>query len=174
MKLFKYYNLKTIIIFILCCGHYHTYAQKNNTYSNKKATILSIACPGLGQCYNKKYWKAPIIYAGLSGSMYFYLKNNNQYNSYKSSYIAETDDDPNTINSSNYTASNLVTLKNYYRNNRDIAGLLFLLCYLLNIMDAAVDSHLLDYNINDDLSLNLKTKDINNTDIMSICLKLSL
>jgi len=163
MKLLNYYNLKRFVLFlIILISNNVVYSQTDSKKSATTASILSMACPGLGQIYNKKYWKAPIIYAGLGGTIYYYYHNNAKYNQYKSAYIAETDDDETTSNNSGYTTSNLITLQDYYRNSRDLFGLLFLLVYLLNIVDASVDAHLIDYNINDNLSLNLKPNYINN------------
>ena len=127
--------------------------------SPKKSAILSASCPGLGQVYNKKYWKVPIIYAALGGTLYYYFDYNDKYNMYKDAYIARTDDDETTIdNFSNYTPNNLITLQDYYRDSRDLSGLVFILIYVLNIVDASVDAHLTNYNINDNLSLHLKSE----------------
>ena len=97
--------------------------------------------------------------------MYWWTLNLNlniltKYNDYKSAYIARNDNDPNTIdNLTNYSNTNLITLKDYYRNSRDLSIFLFILTYFLNIVDASVDTHLLNYNLNDDLSINLKPND---------------
>ena len=157
MKFLKYYNLNSfIILYALIIGPSIS-AQNEIHKTVKKATILSAACPGLGQFYNKKYWKVPIIYLGLGGSIYYYIKNNSKYEEYKSAYSARNDDDPNTNdNFMNYTNTNLITLQDYYRDNRDLSQLFFFLIYLLNIVDASVDAHLTNYNINNNLSLYLK------------------
>ena len=90
MKLLNYYNLKRFVLFlIILISNNVVYSQNDSKKSATTASILSIACPGLGQIYNKKYWKAPIIYAGLGSTMYYYYHNNDKYNLYKSAYIAE-------------------------------------------------------------------------------------
>ena len=91
---------------------------------------------------------------------YYYIDNNQQYQNYQTAYIARNDNDPNTIdNLPNYSNTNLITLKDYYRNSRDLSIFLFILTYFLNIVDASVDTHLLNYNLNNDLSINLKPND---------------
>ncbi len=164
-----------IIILVLSLNHFAV-GQNYNDKRIKNATILSTACPGLGQIYNKKYWKAPIIYTALGSTIYYYIDNNTKYKNYKKAYIDRNDDNPLTIdNYSNYTNSNLITLQDYYRNSRDISGLLLLLVYILNIVDASVDAHLAQYNINDDLSLNFQPKtNPNKYEIFNISLKYNL
>ena len=150
------------------------YGQTNSKKAITKATLLSAACPGLGQFYNKKYWKIPVIYASLGATMYYYMNNNNQYENYKSAYIAEIDDDPQTINESGHNVSNLITLQDHYRDNRDLSTFLFILMYSLNIVDACVDAHLKNYNVNDNLSLYLKPTTIHNHQGINLCLKFDL
>ena len=174
MKLFSYYNLFKIKLFLLStlitCS---AFSQNTTNISPKKAAILSASCPGLGQIYNKKYWKVPVIYLAFGGTLYYYIDYNNKYNTYKNAYIARTDDDENTTDDfSNYTNTNLITLQDYYRDSRDLSGLMFILIYILNIVDASVDAHLTNYNINDNLSLNLKPNRFNNhveTINLSLC-----
>ena len=91
--------------------------------------------------------------------MYYYLENNKKYNDYKSAYIARNDNDENTLDAfPDYTNNNLITLKDYYRNSRDLSLFLFLLSYFLNIIDASVDAHFMNYNLNDNLSFQLKPR----------------
>ena len=125
---------------------------------HKKATLLSVACPGLGQIYNKKIWKVPIIYTSMGISAYLIHKHNKNYKNYKTAYLNRIDDDINTTdNFDNYSNNNLLTLKDYHQDSRDLSALLFLLIYVLNIVDASVDAHLNNYNINDNLSLYLNS-----------------
>ena len=134
--------------------------------SPKKAAILSAALPGLGQIYNKKYWKAAIIYAGLLTSAYYINDNNNRYKQYKEAYIIRIDNNPNTTDNyvGEYSSGDLLILKDFYRRNREISILCFVGTYILNIVDASVDAHLFDYDISDDISLHItpvSTKDFN-------------
>ena len=149
-------------------------AQNTSELSVNQISILSGLCPGLGQVYNKKYWKVPLIYSALGGAFYYYTYNNQKYTEYKNAYIFETDNDINSINNTGYTTSNLITLQDYYRDSRDLSGLLFMLVYVLNIIDASVDAHLINYNVNDDLSFYLKPNKTEYNQRINICLKLNL
>ena len=167
MKLSKYFNLKLIIILFLGLINSGLYAQDNSKKSIKKATLLSATFPGLGQFYNKKYWKIPVLYAGLGTIMYYYIDNNNEYNYYKSAYLSE-------INDTGYNASNLITLQDQYRDNRDLSAFFWILLYTLNIVDACVDAHLINYNVNDNLSLYLKPTKIQSNESINLCLTINL
>ena len=125
-------------------------------YGNaRKATIMSVCLPGLGQIYNRKYWKAPVIYVALGGISYWGITNQVKYKYYSNNLKAANDDDPNTINSTLYNSDQLVTQKKYYQKYRDISIMLGALVYLVNIIDANVDAHLRTFDVSDDLSLQL-------------------
>ncbi len=125
-------------------------------YGNaRKATIMSACFPGLGQIYNRKYWKAPVIYVALGGIGYWGITNQVKYKYYSNNLRAANDDDPNTINSTLYSSDQLVTQKKYYQKYRDISIMLGALVYLVNIIDANVDAHLRTFDVSDDLSLQL-------------------
>lgn len=129
-------------------------AVKKAIYSNaRKATIMSACLPGLGQIYNRKYWKAPIIYAALGGLGYWGVTNQIKYKYYSDNLTALHDDDVNTINETLYSSDQLVTQKRYYRKYRDYAIIAGALVYLINIIDANVDAHLKTFDVSDDLSL---------------------
>ena len=176
MKFCNYYNLSIVFILFALINTSPLIAQDDLNKSIRKATIFSAACPGLGQVYNKKYWKVPVIYLGLGGTMYYYFKNNQKYNEYKSAYIARTDENPDTNDDfTNYTNNNLITIQDYYRDNRDLSQLFFFLIYLLNIVDASVDAHLINYNINNNLSLRINPQNsANSFEAITLCLKYSL
>jgi hypothetical protein len=147
-------------------------------HSPKKATIMSAVLPGLGQIYNKKYWKVPVIYAGIATVGYFAVSNNQNYSKYKTAYKIRTDGDTNTIDEfyKKYTDQNLLDIKNYYRRNLEVTVIAGVALYALNIIDASVDAHLFDFEVNDDLSLNIKPMIVpNNTSFvsgLSLCLKI--
>lgn len=126
-------------------------------HSPRKATIYSAILPGAGQAYNKKYWKIPIIYAGFTALTYFVVTNNQDYIIYKNAYKFRLDGDESTTDDfvGIYTDEDLVTLKNYYRRNRDLSVIGISLLYVLNIIDASVDAHLFYFNVSDELSLNV-------------------
>ena len=127
------------------------------THSPKKATIMSAILPGAGQFYNKKYWKIPVIYTGFGGLAYSIIKNQDLYKDYRTALRYRTDDDPNTIdNFQQYSVDGLLQAKNYYRRNMELSYIFTTILYVINIVDAAVDAHLYEFDISDDLSLYLQ------------------
>ena len=154
-------HIKAIIIFItLLTFYFPSFAQNKDSitikHSPKKAALMSTFVPGLGQVYNKKYWKTPIIYAGLGTLTYFIINNNDQYNKFRLAYKYRTDSDPNTIdNLSYYSDEQLKINREYYRSNLELSVILTGALYLLNIVDASVDAHLFKFNISEDLSLHI-------------------
>ena len=146
------FKLKFIIFVLLFSSN--IFSQNN---SLKKAPLLSMACPGLGQIYNQKYWKAPIIIASIGGAIYAHNFYNNKFQEYKEAYIIRTDGDKSTIDGYlNYSENGLITLQDYYRNQKDLSIIIGAIIYLLNIADAYVDEHLFEYNVNENLSLNFE------------------
>jgi hypothetical protein len=121
----------------------------------RKATLMSACFPGLGQIYNRKYWKAPVIYAALGGLAYWGVNNHIQYKYYSNNLRFEHDDDPSTINTTGYSTSQLIEQKKYYQKYRDISIMLGMLVYLVNIIDANVDAHLKTFDVSDNLSLHI-------------------
>lgn len=126
--------------------------------SPRKATLYSMALPGLGQAYNGKYWKIPVIYAGFATVGYFGALNGGEYSKFRAAYEykinGETGDPPNDY-ANRYTAEQLRTQRDYYRRNMEFNYILAGFLYILNMVDAAVDAHLSDFDISDDLSLKL-------------------
>jgi hypothetical protein len=139
-------------------------------HSPHKATIYSAVLPGLGQIYNRKYWKVPLVYGGFAAFGYFIKWNNDQYNSYKQAYNDLVDDDPNTTsymklhgiaqwdltNSSvkSQLATRISNGKDAFRRYRDLNIIGTVAFYALNIIDASVDAHFFNFDISDDLSMN--------------------
>ncbi len=135
-----------------------------------RAAFYSAILPGLGQAYNKKYWKIPIVYAGLGIGMYFYLDNNKEYKRYRSAYkrrLAGFTDDEfyGTIND-----DGLREAQKTLSRNRELSLLVTIGLYALNIIDANVDAHLLQYNVDDNLSLapHYRINDFDNTGDLGI------
>lgn len=118
---------------------------------------MSAVLPGLGQAYNKRFWKIPIIYAGLGGFAYYFYINNGPYNDYRRA-LRESDTGPGyaSIDGTTYTTENLLIIKNEYKAQRDLAAVGMVAIYLLNIIDANVDAHLRTFDVSDDLSLNIQ------------------
>jgi len=125
-------------------------------HSPKKATIMSAALPGLGQIYNKKYWKVPIIYGGFAIAGYYLKDNLDRIDLYKSAYQADTDGDPNTVNDTGFTVPQLEELIDQYKNWRDLSYIALGAIYILNIIDANVDAHLFYFDVGEDLSMNIQ------------------
>jgi hypothetical protein len=127
-------------------------------HSPKKATIYSAVLPGLGQIYNHKWWKVPILYAGFAGVGYAIGFNQKYYTDFRQALKDRIDDDPTTIDPylNKYSAANLDELQKYYRKNRDLSYIILGAVYVLNIIDANVDAHLFDFDVGNDLSLNVR------------------
>ena len=127
-------------------------------HSPAKATIFSTVLPGMGQVYNKKYWKVPIIYAGLGTSMVFAISNHKHFKDFKTAYLQRVDGDPTTIDEYDgiLSESSLRANMDYHQRNRDLSYILAGVCYVLNIIDAAVDAHLFNFPKNDNLSFNFQ------------------
>ncbi len=132
--------------------------QKKAKHSPKKATLLSAILPGAGQIYNHKYWKAPLIYAGLGGLGYVFLNAQKNYTYYQRNLRNEADTDPSTLNETSFGINELQAEKIRYRKQRDLIGFGLIAVYAINIIDANVDAHLKTFDISDDLSLQLKAK----------------
>ena len=131
-------------------------AIRKLTYSGpRKASIMSTILPGLGQAYNKKFWKIPIIYAGLGGLGYLFATSNSDYNFYRKNLIAANGPDP-TLNKTGYSSDQLQILKVSYRKKRDTAVIGLVIVYILNIVDANVDAHLKTFDVSDDLSIQIE------------------
>jgi hypothetical protein len=130
-------------------------ARKKLYSAPRKATLMSAILPGLGQAYNKQFWKIPIIYGGIGGFTYMFITNNNQYKFFRKNVIAAYDNDPNTINTSGYSDDNAQIEKLRYKKLRDFAAIGIGFIYLLNIIDANVSAHLKTFDVSDDLSLRI-------------------
>ena len=127
--------------------------------SPAKAAFYSAVVPGLGQAYNKKYWKIPIVYAGMGAGIYFYLRNDKQYDRYRNAYKRRlagfTDDEfyDQVNNQPLLTDSALIEAQRFYSRNKEVSLLVTAAFYILNIVDANVDAHLMQFNVDENLSL---------------------
>lgn len=133
-----------------------------------RAAFYSAVIPGLGQVYNKRYWKIPIIYAGMAAGIYFYKEQDNDYNRFRDAYkrrLAGYKDDefygegPEPFISDD----RLINAQKSAQKNKSISIIVTVAFYLLNIVDANVDAHLRQYEVSEDLSLqpNLNVNPIN-------------
>jgi hypothetical protein len=127
-------------------------------HSTTKAAVFSAVLPGLGQAYNKKYWKIPIIYAGFAVFGYFVASNNKEFQKYKEAYIytanGDTSYNPNPY-IGKYNQTQLKEGMDFYERNRDLSIILTGLWYTLNILEAYVDAHFFNYDISDDISMHV-------------------
>ena len=129
-----------------------------------RAAFYSAVLPGLGQAYTKKYWKVPIVYAALGTGIYFYTQNNNNYNrlrdAYKRRLAGFTDDEfyapVNSSGAPRISNEQLISLQDRYRREQELSLLITVGIYLLNIVDANVTAHLMQYNVSEDLSFKPK------------------
>lgn len=122
-----------------------------------KAAFYSAILPGLGQIYNRKYWKVPIVWAAIGTGIYFYVSNDKQFVRYRDAYkrrLAGFTDDEFYGSGPNPLISNdgLVRAQKQFRRNKEVALLVTIGLYALNIIDANVDAHLMQFNVNENLS----------------------
>ena len=134
-----------------------------------KAVWMSALFPGLGQIYNRRYWKLPIVVAGFMGLGYGLSWNNTQYQDYSNAYLDLMSGDPDRTSYMNFFPANtdpdsldkswlqsvLKSRKNYFRRNRDLCIICMVGVYLLAIIDAYVDAQLAHFDISPDLALDI-------------------
>jgi len=132
----------------------------------KRATWYAIVCPGLGQIYNRSYWKLPVLYGGVLACTYLITWNGRMYNDYRNAYHDIIDSDPNTTSymtlfptydgTQNWLPNTLRTKMNNYRRSRDMSVFAITMLYMVSAVDAFVDAHLYDFTVSDDLSLRVE------------------
>jgi hypothetical protein len=121
-----------------------------------KASIYSAVLPGLGQAYNKQYWKIPILYGGIIIIGYYINFNHQQYVNFRRELFAEIDLDPNTNPSTDLSEEVLRRGTDEWRRNRDLLYFTAGLVYMLNIVDAHVSSHLKSFDIDENISMKIE------------------
>ncbi len=126
-------------------------------HSPHKASVLSAVLPGAGQIYNRKYWKAPIVWAGLGTCVWFINDNTREYKFYRGEYLAMVDGDPDTVSEfeGQFTPDAVRDVMDTYRRWRDLSYIAFGLVYMLNVVDASVDAHFVRFDVSPDLTLRL-------------------
>ena len=138
---------------------------KGKIYSPKKAAIRSAILPGLGQIYNKKYWKLPIIYGalGTTGAVFFYnLSNYKDLRlAYRVRYNIRVNNDSTDFEKIEpqllpLSEESLRFNRDEFRRNIDYSVLIFALLWGLNVVDAAVDAHLKHFDVSPGLSMRIK------------------
>ena len=134
-----------------------------NPLSPAKAAFYSALLPGLGQAYNKKYWKIPIVWGAIGTGIYFYVINDKEYDRYREAYKSRLagfkndefyyDSNGNLLESPRVTTDGLIRGQEFYRRNKQVSLLVTFGLYALNIIDANVDAHLMQFNVDENLSL---------------------
>ena len=120
-----------------------------------KAAFYSAIFPGMGQIYNKKYWKAPIVWGALAIPAYYYQINNNDYKRFRTAYRLRSNglvDEFNINGQEIISTETLETAQAQLRENRDMSLLTGVILYILQIVEASVNAHLLQFNTDDNLS----------------------
>ena len=135
----------------------------------KRAMWLARVLPGAGQIYNRKYWKLPLVYGGITGCIYAITWNNQMFHDYSQAYMDIMDNDPNTDSYNDFLhLGNVVDesnksryqelfrkRKDRYRRWRDLSVFALIGVYALSVIDAYVDASLSEFDISDDLSLSV-------------------
>jgi len=140
-----------LILFVNLIGFSQTDTLKNfkksNVKSPTKAMLMSAILPGLGQFYNGSYWKIPIIY-GLAGYFVYELRENDKnYKYYRDLFMQSVQ-----TSGGDYRYKRL---RDFYRDQRDLFGIYIFVLYLANIVDAYVDAHLYNFDVGDELSIQI-------------------
>ncbi len=145
--------------------------------SPARAAFYSAVLPGLGQAYNKKYWKIPIVYAAIGTGVYFVVDNQQEYLRYQEAYklriSGRPDEFDGTGDNPNISEDGLIRAQEVLKRNRDLALFITIGLYALNIIEANVDAHLDDRAFSRNLSVRptLELNPIDNRAIAGVNLK---
>lgn len=127
-----------------------------NPLSPSKAAFYSAIFPGMGQLYNKKYWKVPIVWGGIGFFTYVYLDNNSEFKRYRTAFKQRESglQDEFTLDDGSVLISRdgLINAQEVLRKNRDLSLLGLIITYALQIVEASVNAHLLQFNTDTNLS----------------------
>jgi len=157
---------------------------KTKIYDPKVAARRSAIIPGWGQIYNKKYWKLPIVYGALGVTGYIFVNNIKIYKEYKFAYSARVKAGPPEYDSTDYhqldniykvlSPNSIRSARDEFRRYVDYSALIFIVLWGLNVVDAAVDAHLKNFDISPDLSLQIRPgySDMAKTNGVSLVLKI--
>ena len=135
-------------------------SRKINPLAPSKAAFYSAILPGLGQAYNRSYWKIPLVYAAIGTGMYFYIDNTNEYNRYRDAFKRRLggfeDDEFFDINNDgtgpDVSDQALQDAQEVFQRNRELSLMVTIGLYILNIIDANVDAHLRQFNVDQNLT----------------------
>lgn len=135
-----------------------------NPLAPSKAAFYSAVFPGLGQIYNKRYWKTPIVWGAIGTAIYAYGWNDTRYDRFRAAFKRRqagfTDDEFYDLNGDgsgpDLDQTDLQNEQERYQRDRDLMLLVSVALYALNIVDANVDAHLKQFNVDDDLSFDMQ------------------
>lgn len=146
-----------------------------SVHSPRKAALFSAVLPGLGQAYNREYWKIPLVYAALGITTYTFIDNMKVYRQFRNAYRIRVDGNADTHDEFEglYTDAGLKVNRDAFREYVDYSVLVFVLAYGLNILDATVFAHLRNFDMSDDLSMKIVPTVINNQ-ALGLSLKINL
>ena len=123
----------------------------------RKASMYAAVLPGLGQVYNRKYWKLPIVYGGFAALTWYTFFAHDEFVRFRTALDFITDNNPETVSEfegdNRYNQEVVTRIKDYYRRQRDRTVIWTTLFYALTIVDAAVDAHLYEFDVSDDLGM---------------------
>lgn len=126
--------------------------KNKGKHSPTTATILSTLVPGMGQVYNQKLWKVPIVFGGIAALYYVIDFNQRGYKRFGDAYKLYPNDEFGGL----WGKTELLYLRDAYRRNRDLSIIGMFGIYVLNIIDANVDAHFFDWDISDDLAFKVE------------------
>lgn len=125
----------------------------------KRAALMSALVPGLGQIYNKKYWKLPLVYGGLGTAGFFIGYNRVWWQRYKNAYVTDTNVTDGTTSiyyAQGVSLDQLRAAADQHRTWMEYSYLAFAAVYALQIIDATVDAHLFYFDVSDDLTMRIQ------------------
>jgi len=147
--------IKKVLLIILFSISSSVFAQTNDTTAAQNtllnsnfemrksptgAMLRSAVLPGWGQFYNESYWKVPIVWGVTGWFVYMWTDRNSEYKNYQDLYNKSLDESSNGD-------SKLKSLRDFYRDDRDLFSFYIGLTYFLNLIDAYVDAHLFDFDV---------------------------
>jgi hypothetical protein len=128
-----------------------------NPLSPSKAAFYSAVLPGLGQAYNRSYWKIPIVYGALGTGIYFYSTNNTNFKRARTAYKLRINDKPDEFDGENgnpfLSVDALIAAQKGYKKDRDLSLLVTVGLYILQILEASTNAHLLQHNVDNNLTI---------------------
>lgn len=168
-------KLLFILFFLTYSLFVHSQADTTNIEANdtlhspKRAALMSTVLPGAGQVYNhihaekgkhKVFWKVPLIYAGLGATLFFAAENHVTQRNLKKEYLLRVDNNiSNTTyfpEFSIYDNQGILTLQQQHARNRDLMLFAFIAVYGLNVLDAFVEAHFVEFDVSEDLTLSIQ------------------